>query len=70
MENDDQHLGQADRHIAAAERRITEQEVRLRRMEAAGEDISEAQRLLDSLRATLAEMHVHRRIIIDELAKK
>ena len=64
-EKDD--LALADQHIGDAERRITEQERRVTEMEAAGEDAREGRRFLDLLRATLVEMHVHRRAIIADL---
>jgi hypothetical protein len=65
-----QHLAQADRHIADAERRITEQEQRITDMEAAGRDAAEGQRLLAKLREALKELHVHRRLILDEIARQ
>jgi hypothetical protein len=65
-----EHLAQADQHIGDAEQRITAQECRLADMEAAGEDTTEGQRLLDLLRSTLVEMHVHRRAIIADLGRR
>ena len=61
---EERHLAEADRHIADAERRITLQEQRIAEMEATGEDVREGRRLLNNLRDTLEQMHVHRRLII------
>lgn len=64
---EERHLAEADRHIAQSERRITEQEARVARFEAAGEDTTQARRLLEALRATLHELEVHRRMILAAL---
>lgn len=63
---DDDHLAQADRHIVDGERRITEQEERLRLLNAAGQDVTEATRLLENLRATLIQLYAHREMILRE----
>jgi hypothetical protein len=65
-----QHLAEADRHIADAERRISEQERRISDMEAAGHDVAEGHRLLANLREALKELYVHRRMILDEIARE
>jgi hypothetical protein len=65
-----QHLAEADRHIADGERRITEQERRINELEAAGVDAAEGRRLLANLRETLKELYVHRRMIVDEIARQ
>ena len=65
--NQSEHLAQADQHICDAERRITEQERRVAELETAGRDASEGIHLLDLLRSTLVQLHIHRRAIIADL---
>jgi hypothetical protein len=67
---EEKRLAEADRHIADAERRITEQEQRVAGLEGAGRNTAEARRLLVNLRETLNELHVRRRMILDEIARK
>jgi hypothetical protein len=68
--HEEQHLAEADQHIADAERRLTEQEQRLIAQEAAGANTTESKKLLVNFRNTLAEMHIHRRLILDELSRR
>jgi len=67
MREDERHLAEADEHIAEAERRITAQERRLWIADAAGHDTTEGRRLLANLRATLDQLHLHRRMILDRI---
>lgn len=64
-----EHLAKAERDIAEGERRITRQMLLIERMHQEGHDTTEAERLLLSLRETLAEWQAHREKILQELER-
>jgi hypothetical protein len=59
-------LATADDHIASAESLIARQLSLLGQLEREGHDIETAQSLLDTMRQSLQQMHVHRQIIEGE----
>jgi uncharacterized coiled-coil protein SlyX len=69
MNMEERHLAEADRHIAEGEQRIADQEQRLEALEAAGRDVTEGKRLLANFRETLAEMRIHRTMILAALGR-
>jgi hypothetical protein len=64
-----EHLAKAERDIAEGERRITRQMLLIERMGREGHDTAEAEKLLLTLRETLAEWQAHREEILRELAR-
>ena len=64
-----EHLGKAERDIAEGERRITRQMVLIERLRQDGHDTAEAEKLLLTLRETLAEWQTHREEILRELER-
>ena len=64
-----EHLGKAERDIAEGERRITRQMVLIERLKQEGHDTAEAEKLLLTLRETLAEWQTHREEILRELER-
>ena len=63
------HLAQAERDIAQGEQRITRQMLLIDRMRRGGHDVSEAEKLLQMLRDTMAVWQTHREDILMELAR-
>jgi hypothetical protein len=59
-------LATADDHIASAESLIARQLSLLGQLEREGHDLETAQSLLDTMRQSLQQMHVHRQIIEGE----
>jgi hypothetical protein len=64
-----EHLAKAERDIAEGERRITRQMLLIERMGREGHDTAEAEKLLLTLRETLAEWRAHREEILRELER-
>jgi hypothetical protein len=57
-------LNKADRHIIGAEKAISRQRAVITKLATDGKDLSEAEKQLTDLEATLSEMHRHRDEII------
>ena len=64
-----EHLSKAERDITEGEARITRQMLLIDRMRRDGHDVAEAERLLLTLRETLAAWQAHRDHILRELAR-
>ncbi|WP_084731291.1 hypothetical protein [Microvirga vignae] len=64
-----EHLAKAECDIAEGERRITSQMLLIERMRRDGHDTSEAEKLLRTLRETLAAWQAHREAILLELER-
>ena len=62
-----EHLGRAERDIAEGERRVTRQMLLIERLRQEGHDTAEAEKLLLTLRETLAEWQAHRDEILRNL---
>jgi hypothetical protein len=64
-----EHLSKAERHIAEGEERITRQMLLIDRLRREGHNVSEAERLLLTLRETLVTWQEHREEILRALAR-
>jgi hypothetical protein len=64
-----EHLSQAERHLSEGEERIAKQMLLIDRMRQDGHDVSEAERLLLTLRETLVAWQGHREEILRELER-
>jgi hypothetical protein len=64
----ERRLAEADHHIALAETLIARQENILSELERDGHETENARVLLEVMRESLRQMHVHRRIIEVELS--
>jgi hypothetical protein len=61
-----ERLATADQHIASAESLVARQLSLLAQLEREGHDVETAQSLLEAMRQSLQQMHVHRQIIEGE----
>jgi hypothetical protein len=68
LQQEREHLAQADRHIANGERHVAEQIALLEHMTASGQDTAEGERLLRNFEETLEQFHAHRQLILDAIA--
>jgi hypothetical protein len=64
-----EHLAKAELDITEGERRVTSQILRVEEMRLGGHDVSEAEKLLLTLRQTLATWYEHREAILQELSR-
>ena len=64
-----EHLARAERHIAEGERRVAAQREIIARLVEEGRDTALAKKLLQSLEQALEQWHVHRRLILESLAR-
>ncbi|KMO43600.1 hypothetical protein VQ03_07620 [Methylobacterium tarhaniae] len=69
LQQEEAALALADRHIAEGEQRIDALIERTKESEAAGRDTTTPERLLLLMRETLDQWHVHRRLILDAIAR-
>jgi hypothetical protein len=69
VQQEREHLAQADRHLAEGERRVAEQIILIQHMTERGQDTTEAQRLLRNFEETLEQWHTHRQLILDAIAQ-
>ncbi|WP_262031282.1 hypothetical protein [Microvirga sp. Mcv34] len=65
-----EHLAKAERHIAEGESRLAAQKALIERMAGEGRDTALAEELLRSLEQALEQWHVHRRLILETLARE
>jgi hypothetical protein len=64
-----EQLALADRHIAEGEARLARQRRLVEQMAEQGQDTAEAKRMLRDFEAVLEQFHVHRRLILDAIAR-
>jgi len=64
-----EHLAKAERDIAEGERRITKQTLLIEKLREDGHDVTEAEKLLQTLQETLTEWEAHRDEILRELER-
>ena len=64
-----EHLAKAERDIAEGERRITKQALLIEKLREDGHDVTEAEKLLQTLQDTLTEWEAHRDEILRELER-
>jgi len=69
LQQEREHLAQADKHIAEGDARVSEQMTLIERMTEQGQDTVLANEFLRNLEQTLEQWHVHRQIILDEIAR-
>jgi hypothetical protein len=62
-------LVEADQHIASAEALIARQQTVVEELQRDGHDTAMAEGLLETMRQSLRQMHVHRRLIEGDLAR-
>jgi hypothetical protein len=65
-----EHLIMADRHLADGEKRVANQIDLIAWMIQKDHDITEAQKLLRNFEETLEQWHVHRQLILAEIARQ
>jgi hypothetical protein len=63
------HLEKAERDISAAEHRIGEQALRVESLRQGGHDTKQAERLLESMRQMTTQLHQHRELILEQIAR-
>ena len=66
---EERHLVEADRHIAEGEVRRARQLEIFKRLTAGGHDVTEAQRLWDSMTDVLVTVRAHRQLILLRLGQ-
>ena len=69
MQQEREHLAKANRDIADGERRVAEQIILIQQMTEKGQDTALAEECLRNLEQTLEQWHVHRRLILEALAR-
>ena len=69
MQQEREHLAKANRDIADGERRVAEQIILIQQMTEKGQDTALAEEFLRKLEQTLEQWHVHRRLILEALAR-
>ena len=69
MQQEREHLAKANRDIADGERRVAEQIILIQQMTEKGQDTALAEEFLRNLEQTLEQWHVHRRLILEALAR-
>ncbi len=69
MHKEREDLAKADRDIAEGEKRVAEQIILIHRMAETGQDTALAEEFLRRLEQTLEQWHVHRRLILEALAR-
>jgi hypothetical protein len=69
IQQEREHLAQADRHIAEGETRVAEQIALIERMAKQGQDITLAEEFLRNLEQSLEQFRNHRQLILDALAR-
>jgi len=62
-------LDTAERHITAAEHRIGAQALRVESLRKGGHDTKEAERLLEAMRQMTTQLHQHRELILQQIAR-
>ena len=65
-----EHLAKAERHIAEGERRVAAQRAVIARLIGEGRDTALAEEFLGSLEQALEQWHIHRRLILESLARE
>ncbi|MBJ6125636.1 hypothetical protein [Microvirga splendida] len=65
-----EHLDKAERHIVEGERRVAAQKTLIARLTEEGRDTALAEEFLQSLEQTLEQWHIHRRLILESLARE
>jgi len=63
------HLAQADQYIAEGEMRVAEQKALIERMTEQGQDTALAEEFLRNLEQTLEQFRNHRQLILDAIAQ-
>jgi hypothetical protein len=69
LQQEREHLAQADEHIAEGRRRVTDQVALIARLAQEEQDTTEAWRLLVTLEETLDEWREHRQVILGSIAR-
>jgi translation initiation factor 2B subunit (eIF-2B alpha/beta/delta family) len=69
LQQEREHLAQADQHIVDGEKRVAEQMALIKRMTEQGQDTSLTQDFLQNLEQTLEQWHAHRQLILDRIAQ-
>ena len=69
MQQEREHLAKANRDIAHGERRVAEQIILIQQMTEKGQDTALAEEFLRTLEQTLEQWHIHRRLILEALAR-
>jgi hypothetical protein len=69
IEQELQHLAQADRQLAEGNRRVAEQIALIEHMTEKSQDTTEARKLLRNFEQILGHFHVHRQLILAALAR-
>ena len=69
LQQEREHLAEADRHIAEGRRRVADQVALIARLAQDGHDTTQARRLLLTLEASLEGRHEHRQIILCNIAR-
>jgi|SRR5215211_8883162 hypothetical protein len=69
MQQEFEHLAQADRHLLEGERRIADQIILIEELTAKGHDTTGAEELLRNFEQTRETWRVHRELILDTLGR-
>jgi hypothetical protein len=69
MDDEAEHLEQADRHIAQAEKHVQSQELLIERLKTQGHPVNDAVEFLATLTDTLRAMEYHRRLLRSRMGR-